>query len=50
MFYYPGLHTKLMADAGIYILITVCLIHCSVPVYSGSSLPEGYDANALRWP
>src|SRR2546421_13044718 len=35
MFYYPGLHTNLMADAGIYILITVCLIHCSVPIYSG---------------
>src|SRR5256714_10259237 len=42
MFYYPGLHTNLMADAGIYILITVCLIHCSVPVYSGFTVDRPF--------
>ena len=39
-----------MADAGIYIPITVCLIHCSGPLYSGSSLPEGYDATGPDHP
>jgi hypothetical protein len=36
IFYYPGLHTELTADAGIYIRITISDTF-SVPIYSGSS-------------
>jgi hypothetical protein len=39
-----------MADAGNYIVDDCVHDAFFVPVYSGSYLPEGYDASAPRWP